>query len=89
MAAANFKFDIGERVEDRVTKFSGIVVNRTEWQYGCLRYGIQPEKMDKEGKPKEFVVFDEGALVSLKPADEPKPKRTGGPRDDRRALSRR
>lgn len=48
----------GDRVKDKITGTTGIVVARTEWLYGCVRVTVQPEE-SKEGKPAESFVVDE------------------------------
>ena len=54
--------ELGTRVKDRTTGFQGIAVARTDWLYGCTRYGVQSDKLDKDGKPIEAEWFDEQAL---------------------------
>ena len=53
---------LGDRVQDQITKLTGIVVSITDWLYGCRRCGVQPEGL-KEGKPVEVGHFDEAQLV--------------------------
>lgn len=89
------KINLGDRVKDSVTGFAGIAVARTTWLNGCDRIAVQPEKLDKNGHPKEDRIFDEMQLQLIKagvvkgtnmvPTAEVK---TGGPRDDRSALRR-
>lgn len=85
-----FKFGLGDRVKDRISGFSGIVIARTDWLNQCHRYSVQPEAMH-EGKPLENQGFDEGDLVLVKANvhppkiafevvdDTPARRRTGGP----------
>ena len=40
---------LGDRVKDKLTGFSGVVVAITEWLNGCTRMAVQPEKL-VEGK---------------------------------------
>jgi hypothetical protein len=85
------RISLGDRVVDKITGFSGIVVSRTEWLYGCVRLSVQPEKLRLEGKPVDAQVFDEPQLelvqteVVSQKTDEP---RTYGERDDATALRR-
>lgn len=44
-----WKFDLGDRVKDRVSGFEGIVCIRMEHLNGCRQYGMYP-KVDKDGK---------------------------------------
>lgn len=78
---------LGDRVKDKITGFEGIVVARVEHLYGCIRCSVQPEKLNKDGKPIENQYFDEpqldlilhnatvGAAMSAQPAKH-------GPRQD-------
>ena len=83
---------LGDRVEDRISGFSGIAIARCEWLYGCVRVTVQPEKL-KDGKLCETQTFDEPQLKVTKRAvvehrPEPAAPRTYGPRNDKAALSR-
>ena len=59
---------LGDRVKDRITGFSGIVVARTEWLFGCVRLSIQPEKLTKDGKSQDSMCVDEPQCKILKRA---------------------
>lgn len=81
-----FKFNLGDIVKDSITPFKGVVVGRTEWLNGCIRYALQSQKLDTNGTPTDFQQFDEAQLVLV---EEKKTKkatkaedRTGGPRKD-------
>ena len=52
---------LGTKVKDSITGFSGIAVCRTEYLYGCVRIGIEPQEL-KDGKPVETHYFDEQRL---------------------------
>ena len=54
---------LGDRVQDQITKLTGIVVSTTDWLYGCRRLCVQPEDLDKDGKLRETAHFDEAQLV--------------------------
>lgn len=60
------RINLGDRVKDPITGFSGVAVTRTEWLHGCFRVSVQPEKLDKDGKPPDNATFDEPQLVVLK-----------------------
>lgn len=79
-----FKFNNGDRVSDKVSGFTGIIVARSEHLNGCIRYGVSAEKV-KEGGSHDPTWFDEQQL-NLKKASAIKvvPMRTGGPRPDAR-----
>lgn len=61
----------GQRVTEKVSGYTGIVIAKTEWIYGCVRFGVQAEGLH-EGVPLEPQWFDEGELTS-------EPKSKGGP----------
>ena len=53
--------EMGDLVKDRVTGFTGIVMGRTQWIYGCDRIWVQPQEL-KDGKKVEMDSFDEAAI---------------------------
>lgn len=80
---------LGDRVTDRVSGFTGVVVAEYRFLYGCRRVSVQPP-VDKDGKLPEQQTFDEPQLVLLQrgviPVDEPDEdptslakRRIGGP----------
>jgi hypothetical protein len=50
---------LGSIVKDRISGFTGVVTSRTEWLYGCVRLGVNPQELDKDGKHLEGRTFDE------------------------------
>lgn len=80
---------LGDRVQDPITKFEGICVSVIQYMQGCERIGVQCEKVDKDGKPHDWHHFDNVQLTILKRAvhsvfepEKPVAQRTGGPRPD-------
>lgn len=61
------RLNLGDRVKDSITGFTGIYVCRLEYLHGCVRISIQPEELDKDGKPPEDKVFDEGQVELVEP----------------------
>ena len=53
---------LGQEVRDRVTGFQGIVVVIANHLYGCVRIGVQPQGMDKDGRKFDDAFFDVSAL---------------------------
>ncbi len=53
---------LGDRVRDPITGFTGIVVVIASWLHGCIRVGVQPEEMH-EGKPVDDRHFDNSQLI--------------------------
>lgn len=54
--------NLGDRVKDPITGCTGIVVCVTTWLHGCIRIGVQPEKL-KDGRPVDDRYFDQSQLV--------------------------
>ena len=61
----DFKLELGQKVKDTVTGFSGIIVHRVQFLTGCNRYGVQPDTLDGYKVIKEES-FDESRLESIK-----------------------
>ena len=82
MKLANMnKINLGDKVRDTVTGFTGIAIARTTWLHGCNRVVVQPIGVDKSGKIFENQSFDEPQLEVLKPAKVKEGNhKTGGPR---------
>ena len=54
-----------DKVKDKVTGFSGVILARCEYATGCSHYGVCPERLTKEGKSPEWEYIDESRLVLL------------------------
>lgn len=54
----------GDKVKDRVTGFTGIVIGITTWLNGCIRAGIQSEAF-RDGLPIDPYWVDVGQLEVL------------------------
>lgn len=72
---------LGRLVRDRITNFTGIAICEARWLNGCVRWTVQPEKLDKDGKVQESACFDveqlevvgAGLNVDSLPSGGPKP----------------
>lgn len=53
--------ELGDKVKDKITGFTGIVIGITIWQNGCRTVGIKTLKL-KEGKPQDPYWIDENQL---------------------------
>lgn len=72
--------ELGDEVRDTISGFTGIVIGRTEWLYGCVRIGVSPRKVNKEsGKIIDAQWFDEPQLEVLTPRKKPNKLSGGGP----------
>lgn len=61
--------ELGNKVRDTVTGFTGIVVGKTIWMYGCERSAVQSDKLH-DNKPVDEHWFDDQRLEVLE-ATEP------------------
>lgn len=79
--------ELGDRVKDRISGFTGIAICRNEWINKCVRFGVQPEETTKEHKPAEAQYLDVEQLVVVKKGvikvdkSIPESRRPNGPRD--------
>ena len=68
------KFELNQEVKDVVTGFKGIIMGITEYNTGCIQYGVCPQKLDKNGKTPEWLWFNGSRLkvtgkgLDIKPA---------------------
>jgi len=83
-----FKFNLGDKVRDKITGFTGIVTCRIEYLNGCLRVGVQPQEMEKKdgsAKYPDNIWFDQqqcelvAASVITIAEPLPAPRPVGGP----------
>lgn len=67
------KFNLNEEVSDIVTGFRGIIMGITEYNTGCIQYGVCPRKLEKDNKLPEWIWFDGSRLkfhgegINIKP----------------------
>jgi len=74
-----FKFELGQKVKDLFTGFTGAVLARTEYLTGCVQYGVLPCKLKKNGGRPDCEWFDEDRLVKMQGKICIKKSRDGGP----------
>ncbi len=55
---ATKRIELGDRVRDKISGFTGIATSRHEYMNGCVRYTIDSEEL-KDGKPVDGQWFDE------------------------------
>ena len=60
-----WKFELGETLEDKVTGFQGVVMARIEYFTDCVHYGLAC-KAPKNSKLLDWEYFDETRLVRVK-----------------------
>lgn len=82
------RLPLGAIGRDTISKFTGVVVARTEWLHGCVSITLQPQAMH-EGVPGEAQSFDEAqVLLQHKSYLEPDPAGQGQDPGDRPAGPR-
>lgn len=54
--------NLGDKVKDSISGFSGIVTGRFLYLNGCVRINVDPDHLDKDGKSLDGHVFDENQL---------------------------
>lgn len=86
--AADFKFELGTKVKHRVHGLTGVIVGRTEWLHNSVTYSVSPGELDKDGKPRENIGFDEDALEPVVQVHKDTEVGTGGPVQSPAAVSR-
>ena len=72
------KFELNQEVLDIVTGFKGIIMGITEYNTGCIQYGLCPRKLDKDGKTPDWHWLDGSRLVIVGKGLDIKPA-IGGP----------
>lgn len=50
--------ELGNKVRDSITGFTGIATGKTTWLYGCERICVQPQALHN-GKPIDAEWFDD------------------------------
>jgi hypothetical protein len=60
-----FKFDLGIRARDSITKFEGIIIVRSQHLTNCNQYAILPTELDKDGKRRDAEWFDEQRVEAI------------------------
>ncbi len=74
------KIKLGDKAKDKISGYEGVVIGISEYLHGCRRIAIQPEALNKDGKPMEAQWFDEPQLQIVKPKKLKRGKKdTGGP----------
>ncbi len=76
------KLSNGDKVQDQVTGFEGIIIGVSRYINGCTQYGVRP-RVDKDGKMVDAEWFDEDRLeVITTQALQLESSPTGGPQSE-------
>ncbi len=74
------KINLGDKVRDTITGYTGIAIGRTEWINGCTRIVVQSNKLKEDGTPSDSQHIDEPQCELIKPAKQKAERvETGGP----------
>lgn len=63
--SVEFKYSLGDEVQDLVTGFKGVITGQVRWISGCNQYTVNPG-LDKEGKVAASEWLDENRVKLLK-----------------------
>lgn len=80
-------YPLGATAKDMITGFTGVIVCRSEWINGCIRYALQPTKL-KDGLPIEPQYVDEPQLDLIEVARGRTIPAAGGPQKDYRPKNK-
>lgn len=72
--------NLGDKVKDRISGFSGIATARYEYLNGCIRFQVEPDKLNK-GAMIDGKIFDLEQLTVVQAAKVRVTRPGGGPRD--------
>ena len=76
--------ELGDKVKDKVSGFTGIVTSYTEYLTGCDRVGVSPDKLTKDGNiisPQSFDILELDVVKKDKVKVDKESKTKGGPRN--------
>jgi len=71
------EIELGDKVKDKVTGFTGIAVAKTEFLNGCVQYSVAA-KVGKDNKMPEEIGIDEQSLKVITKNKKPKKEDVGG-----------
>ena len=71
--------ELGSKARDTISGFEGIVVAKTEWLNGCVRYTLEPTKLKDDGSTLDDETFDVQQLEAIEEAKPKEKASTGGP----------
>lgn len=76
-----FKFNLGQTVKHIYLEIEGRIVARSQYITNCNRYALQMKQLDKDGRPQEWLHFDEDELLAVD-EEEAEQSESGGPMPD-------
>lgn len=73
---------LGDLAKCTITGYTGVVIARTDWLNGCLRFVLQSPKLNKDGLPADPTTFDGEQLELVKKGVRAVSSPGGGPMPD-------
>lgn len=70
--------NLGDKVKDKVTGFTGVAVSKVEYLNGCIQFCVTPKIKSKENKMPDGVYIDQQQLEVVGKKTVVKRKKTGG-----------
>ena len=83
MVFKEFEFEVGSRVEDKITGVKGLVIGRADYISGCNQFLMQPDqsKQEKKDNAKPDSIWFDGPRLKRLPGSplvvDVREKRTG------------
>lgn len=61
--------ELGQKVKDKVTDFTGIAIAKIEYMNGCVQFCVQPKKAAKDTKfpESQYIDIEQLDVVGNKP----------------------
>lgn len=79
---------LGVMAKDTISGFTGVVIAKTEWLYGCVRVGLAREETDKDGKVIRTEWFDEPQVKVVEGKKKTGKNPPGGPVRETKSMQR-
>jgi hypothetical protein len=67
------KFNMHDQLKDSVSGFAGQVLGITQYNTGCIHYGLAPRSLKPDGSVHTWEWFDESRLELVQPGDKAMP----------------
>lgn len=65
MANVEFKYSNGDKLRDKVTGLTGVVMVCAEYSTGCHHYGILQQELNKDNVSHEWEWIDQSRLEKI------------------------
>ena len=72
------ELELGDKVKDTISGYTGIAICIGDWISGCRRVTVQAREL-KDGKPVDAMTFDVEQLEVIEDKSQPVSSPSGGP----------